>query len=137
MLIGYALYKNRKVLRSVCSLHIYCCAGCETEISIWTLVSSCDNQRIVAIADLKVQLFYCRNPPLNAHASKSLIYFIFSCSYYISVHQMSSHRDAVDMKGLDQVALSYGIPQCAIQSLVRVNGCYCGDSGTHCVRSLT
>lgn len=134
---GCALYKNRKVLRSAFSLHIYSCAGCETKITIWTLVGSRDNQRIVAIADLKVQLFYCRNPPLNAHTSRQLIYCIFSCSYYISVHQMASHRDAVDVKGLDQVALSDGIPQCAIQSLIRVNGCYCGDGCTHCVRSLT
>lgn len=110
MLDGCALYNNRKVLRSVFSLHIYCCAGCETKIRIWTLVGSCDNQRIVASADLKVQLFYCHNPPLNAHTSRQLIYLNFSCSYYISVQQMSSHRDAVDVKGLDQVALSDGIP---------------------------
>lgn len=50
---------------------------------------------------------------------------------------MASHRDAVDVKGLDQVALSDGIPQCAIQSLVQVNCCYRGDGGTHCVWSLT
>lgn len=118
-------------------MHIYCCAGCETKIRIWTLVGSRDNQCIVAIADLKVQLFYCRNPPLNAHTSRqTFIAFIF-CSYYISVQQMTSHRDAVDVKGLDQVALSDGILQGAIQSLVWINGCYCGDGGTHCVRSLT
>lgn len=63
---------------SVFSLHIYCCAGCETKIRIWTLVSSRDNQRIVAIADLKVQFFYCCNPPLNAHTHPESSFIAFS-----------------------------------------------------------
>lgn len=55
------------------SLHSYRCAGCEAKSRIWTLVGSCDNQHIVAVADLKVQFFYCRNPPLNAHTCRQLI----------------------------------------------------------------
>ena len=47
-----------------------------------------------------------------------------------------SYRDAVDMKGLDQVAMSDRISQGAVQTLVWVDGCYRGDGGTHCVRSL-
>lgn len=50
---------------------------------------------------------------------------------------MTSHRDAVDVKGLDQVALRDGISQRAIPALIRVDGRYCGDSCTHCVGSLT
>lgn len=49
---------------------------------------------------------------------------------------MTSHREAVDVKGLDQVALRDGIPQGAIPALIRVDGRYCGNSCTHCVRSL-
>lgn len=70
------VYKNRKA-RSRFSLHNYCCAGCEAKSRIWTLVGSCDNQHIVAVADLKVQFFYCRNPPLNAHTSRQPIRGIF------------------------------------------------------------
>lgn len=49
---------------------------------------------------------------------------------------MTSHRDAVDVKGLNQVALRDGISQGAIPALVWVDGRYCGDSCTHCVGSL-
>lgn len=47
-----------------------------------------------------------------------------------------SHRDAVYMKGLDQVSMSDGISQGAVQTLIWVDGRYCSDGGTHCVRAL-
>lgn len=47
-----------------------------------------------------------------------------------------SYCDAVDVKGLDQVAMSDGVSQGAVQILIRVDGCYCGDGGPHRVRSF-
>lgn len=47
-----------------------------------------------------------------------------------------SYRDAVHMKGLDQVAMSNSISQGPIQTLIWVNGCYRSDGGTHRVWSL-
>lgn len=55
---------------------------------------------------------------------------------YVSVWWTTSHREAVDVKGLDQVAPRDGIPQGAVPALVRVDGRHCGDSRTHCVGSL-
>lgn len=72
---------------------------------------------------------------MYTHPDNSFI--VFYSGFYVHVQRMASHRDAVDVKGLDQVALSDGILQGAIQALVWVDGCYCGNGGTHCVRSLT
>lgn len=47
------------------------------------------------------------------------------------------YRDAVDIKGLDQVSLSDSITQSAIKTLVWVDGCNRGNGGAHSVRSLT
>lgn len=55
------------VFESVSCLHSYCCAGCQAKSRIWALVGRRDNQCVVSVADLVVQLFYCSDPPLNAH----------------------------------------------------------------------
>lgn len=60
-----------KVQKSVSCLHSYCCAGCQAKSRIWALVGRRDNQCVVSVADLVVQLFYCSDPPLNAHACTS------------------------------------------------------------------
>lgn len=50
---------------------------------------------------------------------------------------ITSHREAVDVKGLDHVALSDGVTQGAVQTFVRVDGRHRGDGGSYSVRSLT
>lgn len=47
-----------------------------------------------------------------------------------------SHRGAVYIKGLDQVAASDSISQGTVQTLIRVAGFHRGDGGTHCVWPL-
>lgn len=47
-----------------------------------------------------------------------------------------SYRDVVNKEGLVQVSLSDSISQDAIQTLIWVNGCYCGNGGTHCFWSF-
>lgn len=71
---------------------------------------------------------------MHTHPDSSLD--VFFQLLYVSVSWMTSHREAVDVKGLDQVALRDGISQGAIPALIRVDGRYCGDSCTHCVGSL-
>lgn len=68
------------------------------------------------------------------HIQKSLSVVALVTQYDNTNHYISaimSHRDAVDVKGLDEVAASDGVSQSAIQTLIWVNGCYCGDGGTH------
>lgn len=49
-------------------MHNYRCAGCQAESRLWTLIRSCDDQRVVSVADLIVQLLHGCNSPLNARA---------------------------------------------------------------------
>ena len=92
----------------------------------------------MSITDLKVQLLYGSNSPLNENIiHKRLTYYFFAVVIlHYSIGYSKSHRDAVDMKGLDKVPVSNSISQGAIHTLIWVNGCYCGDGGSHCVWSL-
>lgn len=60
--------------------------------------------------------------------------YIDICTH--SKKKVKSHRNAVYMKGLHQVATSDSISQSAIQTLIGIDGCYCGDGGTYCVWPL-
>lgn len=121
-------------------LHGYCCAGCQAKSRIWALVCSGDNQCVVSVADLEVQLFYCSNPPLNTNArhTHKVMHWIYLFFIFFAVaYNMTTYRDAIYTKGLNQVALSDSISQGSVQTLIWVNGRYCGDGGTHCVRPFT
>lgn len=134
--------KQTNIENSESHWHHYCRARCQAKCRIWALVRSCDDQRIVSVADLVVQLLYGCNPPLNAHTCTShtegscLVLWGGGLQLLVTLQYNSSHRDAVYMKGLDQVAVSDSISQGAVQTLIWVDCCHCGDGGAHCVRSL-
>lgn len=74
----------------------------------------------------------------HTHAQKvDLCSVVVVCNATALTLVFISYRNTVNMKGLDQVAMSDCISQGAIHSLIWVDGCYCGDSGPHCVWSLT